>query len=63
MISSMNTMPIDDELVTDVLEELWAVVEHSQEDIDLQNHYFRAQALVRKSSQWGYKNQYLLVTN
>jgi hypothetical protein len=28
VISSMNTMPIDDELVTDVLEELWAVVGH-----------------------------------
>jgi hypothetical protein len=28
VIGSMNTMPINDKLVTDVLEELWPVVEH-----------------------------------
>jgi len=32
----MNTMPINDELVTDVLEELWAVVEHG---LSMAEHY------------------------
>jgi hypothetical protein len=45
VISSMNPMPIDDELVTDVLEELWAVVEHSLESLSLQTSYFRTRAL------------------
>jgi len=37
VISSMNPMPINDELVTDVLEELWAVVEHG---LSMAEHYY-----------------------
>jgi hypothetical protein len=45
----MNTMPIDDELVTDVLEELWAVVEHL---------YIYGYKLLKSTSLGGEKNSY-----
>jgi hypothetical protein len=45
VVSSMHTMPINDELITNVLEELWAVVEHSLESLSLQTSYFRTRAL------------------
>ncbi len=39
VISSMNPMPINDELVTNVLEELWAVVEHLYVWVDVYQVY------------------------
>jgi hypothetical protein len=39
VIGSMNPMPVNDELVTDVLEELWAVVEHLYVWVDIYQVY------------------------